>query len=207
MDILKIEHIRKSFANNVVLSDINLRIPSGSLTGITGENGCGKTTLLKLITGYYKPDSGSIITVGKLGYCPQECNLFPQLSVRENFKYFGTAYGMLTSEITMEMLNLLQYFDFKQYVDYKVETLSGGTQQKLNLCISLLNKPKLLVLDEPYNGFDWNTYSKFWNYSIYLKEHGCAILVVAHLLTNTEIFDAVYNIMHEHNPGKYPKIF
>ncbi|NNK88745.1 MAG: ABC transporter ATP-binding protein [Flavobacteriaceae bacterium] len=194
MYILQVDHIKKSFGKNNVLEDISFSLSAGTLTGITGENGCGKTTLLKLITGHYKADSGSINKSGQLGYCPQECILFPHLTARENFNYFAVAYGLSMSDADRQMSHLLSCFNFEKYIDYKVNTLSSGTQQKLNLCIALLHQPDLLVLDEPYNGFDWNTYTKFWEYSLELKDKGCAILVVAHLLTNTDIFDAIYNI-------------
>ena len=192
--VLEISHIKKSFGSKTVLKDINLKIAKGDLVGITGENGSGKSTILKIITGDLKSNSGLINTYGSMGYCPQECILYPQLTVKENFQYFSSAYGLKKQKCDEQLKYFSEYFNFVKYINDRVFKLSGGTKQKLNLCIGLLHNPEFLVLDEPYNGFDWNTYNSFWQYSKLLKERNCAILIVAHLLTNTDVFDKVYEL-------------
>jgi ABC-2 type transport system ATP-binding protein len=89
---------------------------------------------------------------------------------------------------------LMNYFNFKKYQKEKIANLSGGTQQKLNLAIALLHHPKLLILDEPYSGFDWDTYLRFWDYTSQVRAGGAAILVVTHFLTEKERFDKVFNL-------------
>ena len=89
----------------------------------------------------------------------------------------------------------MRYFNFTKYRKERIISLSGGTQQKVGLAISLLHQPQLLILDEPYNGFDWDTYLKFWEYTNHLRERGCAILIVTHLIMEKDRFDRVYNLI------------
>ena len=83
---------------------------------------------------------------------------------------------------------------YKKFQQEKIANLSGGTQQKLNLSIALLHEPKLLILDEPYNGFDWDTYLRFWDYTNELRKNGCAVLIVTHLLAERKQFDNIYDL-------------
>ncbi|MBT8252372.1 MAG: ABC transporter ATP-binding protein [Bacteroidia bacterium] len=195
--ILRLSHIRKSFGRKLILDDINLEVERGSLIGITGENGSGKSTLLKMIIGELKPNNGTIDYQAKFGYCPQESTLFSQLTVKENFKYFSIAYGLTQSQSDKKRQFLAEYFNFDKYMDDRVSTLSSGTKQKVNLSLALLNDPELLILDEPYVGFDWETYLRFWEYSKEVIKKGTTILIVAHLLTNQEEFDKIYQIKNK----------
>lgn len=192
--ILEVSNIAKSFRKKKVLQDASFTMESGSLCGIVGENGSGKSTLLKIIVGEWKANSGKIFINGKLGYCPQKALLFPQLTVYEHFMYFSSAYGINKTKLLSQSEKLLSQFKFKKYQEEKVSNLSGGTQQKLNLSIALLHKPNLLILDEPYNGFDWETYMRFWDFTDRLRKEGCAILIVTHLLSEKERFDRIYNL-------------
>ena len=192
--ILEVSNIAKSFRKKKVLLDASFSMESGSLCGIVGENGSGKSTLLRIIVGEWKANFGKILVSGKLGYCPQKALLFPQLTVNEHFIYFSSAYGINKRELSSQSEILLNHFRFKKYQEEKIANLSGGTQQKLNLSIALLHKPDLLILDEPYNGFDWDTYIRFWDYTDQLRKEGCAILIVTHLLSEKERFDRIYNL-------------
>lgn len=192
--VLEVRNIAKSFGRKKVLEDVSFDMPPSTVNGITGENGSGKTTLLKIIVGEWKADGGTISVRGRIGYCPQKTLLFPQLTVEEHLQYFSSAYGLDRSEFGERSRDLLQFFRFEKYLPDRVEVLSGGTQQKLNLVISLLHRPDILILDEPYNGFDWDTYLKFWKYTEQLKQSGCAILIVSHFLTERERFDRIYNL-------------
>lgn len=166
----------------------------GSLYGIVGENGSGKSTLLKIIVGEWKSDSGSIHLSGRIGYCPQQTLLFSQLTVNEHFRYFAAAYSLDKKTWTARSELLMEHFNFNKYKKDRIANLSGGTQQKLNLAIALLHLPNILILDEPYNGFDWDTYQRFWSYTYKLQKEGCAILIVTHLLTEKNRFDKIYNL-------------
>lgn len=192
--VLHLEHIAKSFGRKKVLSDVSFQLNAGSLTGIVGENGSGKSVLMKIIVGILKPQYGSVIVQGRLGYCPQKIVLFPHLTVLEHFNYFTAAYGLDKVQSASRSKELLEHFNYAQYQNEQVRYLSGGTQQKLNLSIALLHQPDLLILDEPYNGFDWDTYQRFWEYTDHLKKQGCAILVVTHLLNEKEQFEHIYEL-------------
>jgi len=193
--ILKVENITKIFGKNKILKNVSFEMNSSLLYGIVGENGSGKSTLLKIIVGEWKPDHGNISVEGRVGYCPQKTLLFSQLTVDENLKYFAAAYQMNKSELISRSESLMSFFNFKKYRKERIANLSGGTQQKLNLAIALLHQPKLLILDEPYNGFDWDTYLRFWDYTNQLRKEGCAILVVTHFLTEKERFDRIFNLV------------
>ncbi|MDC1379666.1 ABC transporter ATP-binding protein [Algibacter sp.] len=192
--ILNTEHIAKSFGSNKVLKDISFQLKAGSITGIVGENGSGKSVLMEIIVGARGADKGIINRNGKIGYCPQKALLFPHLTVQEHFIYFSTAYGIEIDQLKRRSEELLLHFNYKKYKQEKIINLSGGTQQKLNLSIALLHEPDLLILDEPYNGFDWDTYQRFWNYTNHLKKQGCAILIVTHLLSEKERLDRIYEL-------------
>ena len=192
--ILNSKHIAKSFGRNEVLKDISFELEAGSITGIVGENGSGKSVLMEIIVGVRSADKGTVNCNGRIGYCPQRAVLFPHLTVEEHFIYFSMAYGIGRDQSKKRSEEFLHHFNYKKYQQEKIINLSGGTQQKLNLSIALLHEPDLLILDEPYNGFDWDTYQRFWNYTNHLKKRGCAILIVTHLLSEKERLDRIYEL-------------
>jgi ABC-2 type transport system ATP-binding protein len=193
--VLKVDNIAKAFGKKKVLKNVSFEMNPSSLYGIVGENGSGKSTLLKIIVGEWKSDHGKIMIDGRLGYCPQKTLLFSHLTVDEHFHYFAAAYGIDKPELFYRAETLMDHFNFKKYRNERIDRLSGGTVQKISLAIALLHQPSLLILDEPYNGFDWDTYVKFWDYTNQLKNEGCAILIVTHLITEKERFDRVYNLI------------
>jgi len=192
--ILSLHNVSKSYGRKNIFSDVSFSMDGGQLYGIVGENGSGKSTLLRIIVGELVPDSGKVVVNGKVGYCPQKTVLIPQLSVLEHFSYFAAAYSMKASEWRSRSEELMDYFQFTEYRHEHVRRLSGGTQQKVNLCIALLHQPDILILDEPYNGFDWETYIRFWEYTGELRNRGCGVLVVTHLLADQKQFDQVYHL-------------
>ena len=192
--IFKAENIAKSFGKKNILRDVSFEMEKGSMYGIVGENGSGKSTLLKIIVGEWKAERGRVFFDGKLGYCPQDTLLYSQLTVDENFRYFSAAYRIGKEELHNRCEELMKHFNFGKFSGELISNLSGGTKQKLNLSIALLLQPDLLILDEPYNGFDWDTYLRFWEYTDRLLEKGCTILVVSHLLSEKERFDRIFKI-------------
>lgn len=190
--ILEATNIVKSFGKKKILNGLSFSLDSGGIYGIVGENGSGKSTLLKSLIGYYKIDKGEIIINGSFGYCPQHPVFFQYLTIKEHFKYFCAAYNIDINE--SEIYFLLEHLNFRKYLNEKIAHLSGGTLQKLNLAISLLNNPDLLILDEPYNGFDWETYLKFWELTEILKARNTTILIVTHFINEKERFNKLFNI-------------
>lgn len=191
---IEVRHLRKSFGRRVVLDDVTFDLGRGVLASIEGENGSGKTTLLKVVVGVLTPAAGEVAVRGRLGYCPQEPQVFDALTVGEHFRYFGTAYGLSPDVWRASMAALLERFRFASYERFLVSHLSAGTRQKLNLALALLHDPDLLVLDEPYAGFDWETYLRFWEVAAELREHGKSILVVSHLVYDRAKFDAHFRL-------------
>ncbi len=192
--VLRAEHIHKSFGRKKVLEDLFLEVHPASICGIVGENGSGKSTLLKILVGEWKPSKGRVEMKGQMGYCPQQISLYSQLTVQEHFRYFGAAYRMPPDALKDRQEHLLDYFNFGKYRSERVAHLSGGTAQKLNLSLALLHDPDLLILDEPYSGFDWDTYTRFWDYLGQLKKSSCSVLVVSHFITEKSIFDRIYTL-------------
>ncbi|WP_289054884.1 ABC transporter ATP-binding protein [Carboxylicivirga marina] len=196
MMILKGQNIRKAFGHRTVLKGIDIAIDAGCVKGVVGENGSGKSTLVKILVGFVKADAGQLRVKGKIGYCPQEPLVFSRLSVAENFKYYASAYDLQAydKEQSRYYKYLMEFFRFGQYKNDKVLHLSGGTVQKLNLAIALMHRPDLLILDEPYNGFDWETYQAFLEFIDVYRKQGGSVLLVTHLLTDNSYFDEVYKL-------------
>ena len=196
--MIEVLNISKSFGHRKVLNDISFALKPGTLTGIVGENGSGKSTLLKIMMGELNADHGTVNITGTVGYCPQESLVFPTLSVQENLHYFASAYGLGTTsnknKFTSRVNELLEHLGFSAYRNEKVQRLSGGTRQKLNLSIGLLHDPAICILDEPYGGFDWETYLNFWQVIAQLKTRGKTILLVTHLLNDTKHFDQLLTL-------------
>jgi len=171
-----------------------MEVESGELVGLVGENGSGKSVLMKIIVGLLARDGGQIERDGTLGYCPQEPLLWEKLTVGEHFELFARAYGLDHELARGAEHGLLDELQFSRYRAYRVEELSGGTRQKLNLALALMHEPALLLLDEPYAGFDWETYMRFWEMAEGRRARGMAILVVSHLLTERERMTRVYTL-------------
>jgi len=194
---LKAENITKSFGPHAVLKGASFELGNGEVVGIVGENGTGKTTLLKIVMGLLPATQGSISAYGTVGYCPQDITVFEALTPQENFRYFARAYKSRDAHIhdfEGTWLDLTQRFRFEEYQHRLVSELSGGTKQKLNLALALIHSPDILILDEPYSGFDWETYECFWRYTSELREKGKSVLIVSHLINDRSYFDRIYDL-------------
>lgn len=186
--------VSKSFGKRQVLREVDLDIAAGFTVGLVGENGSGKSTLLRILVGLLQPTSGTIERCGRIGYCPQEALIVDGLTADENFRYFAAAYGLPASRWRPRVEFLLDRLHFAADRQQLVSALSGGTRQKLNLAIALLHEPEMLVLDEPYAGFDWATYQRFWQLAHELRVQGTTILVVSHLIYDRSEFDHVVEL-------------
>ncbi|MFH1176101.1 MAG: ABC transporter ATP-binding protein [Acidobacteriota bacterium] len=196
--VLAATGLYKSFRGTAVLRGATLALRRGETVAVAGENGSGKTTLLRIVAGLLRPDRGGIELRASFGYCPQEPELFSTLTVREHFRYFATAYGLPAGSAAggweARASGLLDRFRFAAWADRRVGELSGGTQQKLNLALALLHDPDLLVLDEPYAAFDWDTYLRFWDYVAEHRSRGGSLLIVSHLVHDRRQFDRVLSL-------------
>ncbi|MDQ2790398.1 MAG: ABC transporter ATP-binding protein [Actinomycetota bacterium] len=177
-----------------VLRGASLHVDAGELVGLVGENGSGKSTLMKIIVGLLARDGGAVDRPPRLGYCPQLPLLWDKLTVAEHFELFAQAYRLGPVAARASRDALLEELQFVKYAGYRVESLSGGTRQKLNLALALLHDPQLLLLDEPYSGFDWETYLRFWEMAERRRQDGMGILIVSHLLAERERLTRVYEL-------------
>jgi len=189
---LKAEHIQKSYRSNHVLKGVDFTVTPGTLVGVVGENGSGKSTLLQILAGELAANEGDVAVNGSIGYCPQQPVVNESLTVSEHLAYFKEAYKMTDTEYAEHLLDELHFRKFK---DEKAGNLSGGTRQKLNLTLALMHQPSILLLDEPYQGFDWETYLRFWDVVKELKESDRAVVIISHLIFEQKKFD---HILHLH---------
>lgn len=177
-----------------VLKGADLRLSPGEVVGLVGENGSGKSTLMKILVGALERDGGDLSINGTFGYCPQEPILYERLTCDEHFELFGQAYGMAPSLVSRNRTELYETLGFARYRDVRVEELSGGTRAKLNLGLALLPDPDILLLDEPYAGFDWDTYIRFWDLTQRRRDAGRAVLIISHFVTDQERFDRIVHL-------------
>lgn len=201
--VLRIKGLRKSFHRGIplrrraidVLKGADLEIGVGELVGLVGENGSGKSTLMQIVVGLLGRDGGEVERPGKLGYCPQIPMVWDKLTVGEHFQLFGRAYGLGDEAARRAEGVLLEELQFERYRGFRVEELSGGTRQKLNLALALMHEPELLLLDEPYAGFDWETYLHFWEMAERRRDAGMGVLIVSHLLAEHDRLDRIYSLI------------
>ncbi len=200
---LLVEHVAKAYITrgiwpltrrNQVLTDASLEVPAGEIVALVGANGSGKSTLMMIVAGVLERDAGQVSVNGRMGYCPQQPVLYEKLTVAETFRLFGVAYGMSDAAIEGRRQELMAALEFGEYRDYRIEHLSGGTRGKLNLAVALLHDPEVLLLDEPYAGFDYETYLRFWEMSEEMAQRGCAILVISHFVEQQERFHRIYRV-------------
>jgi ABC-2 type transport system ATP-binding protein len=177
-----------------VLDGADVALAPGEVVGIVGENGSGKSTLMKILVGALEADAGSVSRETTVGWCPQETLLYEKLTVAETFELFGEAYGMDDEAVVDARDRLADELDFGRFLDYRVDHLSGGNRQKVNLAVALMHDPDVLLLDEPYTGFDWETYLAFWELTEDLRERDTAVAIISHLISERERFDRILEL-------------
>ncbi|WP_345471814.1 ABC transporter ATP-binding protein [Actinoallomurus oryzae] len=188
---LRARDVHKSYGRHQVLRGADLTVDPGQLVAVVGENGAGKSTLLKALAGTLATDSGRIEVSGTLGYCPQDPVVSDNLTVDQHLRYFAAAHHLPDLRRGNELIDRLGY---AQYRHQAAGALSGGTRQKLNLTLALLHDPDLLLLDEPYQGFDWDTYLRFWDLVSDLRARGKAIVIITHLVFEQDRFDQLADL-------------
>ena len=189
--LLAARGVRKSYGRREVLRGVDLAAGPGQLVAVVGENGAGKSTLLKILAGTLAADEGTVRLTGTLGYCPQDPVLNDNLTADQHFRYFAAAYRLASLRRADELASLLGYARHRRD---PAGTLSGGTRQKLNLTLALLHDPDVLLLDEPYQGFDWETYLRFWDLAADLRARRKAIVIITHLVFEQDRFDLLADL-------------
>jgi ABC-2 type transport system ATP-binding protein len=177
-----------------VLVGAELALLRGEVVGLVGENGSGKTTLMRILVGDLAADAGTVELSGTMGYCPQQPIVYPRLTCDEHFELFGAAYRMAAPAEREARRALYDELGFGRFASTQAHHLSGGTLAKLNLGLALLPDPDVLLLDEPYAGFDWDTYQKFWGLVEERRSRGSSVLIISHFIADEHRFDRVVKL-------------
>ncbi|MBN2745925.1 MAG: ATP-binding cassette domain-containing protein [Bacteroidales bacterium] len=195
MDILVAQQINKRFEKHQALTDINIAIPEGSIYGLLGPNGAGKTTFIRIINQILGQDSGTIHLSGELlnpkhikmiGYLPEERGLYKKMKVGEQAIYLAMLKGLSRSDAFSQLKQWFEKFEIGNWWDRKVEELSKGMQQKVQFIVTILHKPKLLIFDEPFSGFDPINANLLKSEIINLRNEGATIIFSTHNMSSVE---------------------
>ncbi|HEX5296462.1 MAG TPA: ABC transporter ATP-binding protein [Streptosporangiaceae bacterium] len=199
--VLEARGVRKAYRGRRVLAGVDLAVRPGQLAAVVGENGAGKSTLLKILAGTLTADGGEVRVAGTLGYCPQDPVLNDNLTAGQHLRYFAAARRLPSLDRAGELVRLLGY---EQSLSQVAGELSGGTRQKLNLTLALLHDPDVLLLDEPYQGFDWETYLRFWDLVGDQRSRRKAIVIITHLVFEQDRFDLLADLAGGHLTPRQP---
>lgn len=190
--LIQVNGVSKSFKKQKVLNKINLQVKENEIFGLIGPSGAGKTTLIRLIIGALGADSGEIKimdynipnlkALNIIGYMPQNDALYSDLSGADNLMFFGGMYQMSRRDMEKRAYEVLKLVELEEDAKKKVMNYSGGMRKRLSLAVSLLHKPKVLILDEPTVGIDPLLRKKIWDEFYQLKKQGITIIVTTHVM-------------------------
>jgi ABC-2 type transport system ATP-binding protein len=195
LDILNIKEISKSYGDHQALKDIYLDIPKNSIFGLLGPNGAGKTTLIRIITNIIMPDSGHILFNGAplepdhiraMGYLPEERGLYKKMKVSEQLVYLARLKGMTKSDAIKKIKEWFEKLDITSWYSKNVEDLSKGMQQKVQFIATVMHQPELLILDEPFSGFDPINANLIKDEILKMKDEGATIIFSTHRMESVE---------------------
>jgi len=195
MNILEIKHVIKEYENKKALDSISLNINEGRIFGLLGPNGAGKTTLIRIINQITAPDKGEIFFcserfkrehIQNIGYLPEERGLYKSMKVGEQCLYLAQLKGLSKNEAKQKIHFWFKKLDMLDWLNKKVEELSKGMAQKVQFVSTVLHQPKLIILDEPFTGFDPINSEIIKNEIIKLKESGSTIILSTHRMESVE---------------------
>ncbi len=193
--ILEAQQVVKRYANHTALSGVSIQVPQGSIFGLLGPNGAGKTSLIRIINQITAPDEGSILLNGEplqpkhiewIGYLPEERGLYKKMKVGEQLLYLAQLKGMAKNQAIEQLKYWFIKFDIKEWWDKNVEDLSKGMQQKTQFIATIVHKPKLIILDEPFSGFDPINANLLKDEILQLKQEGSTIIFSTHRMESVE---------------------
>jgi ABC-2 type transport system ATP-binding protein len=194
-NILEAQHVVKRYAQHIALNDVSIEVPKGSIFGLLGPNGAGKTSLIRIINQITAPDEGQIILNGErlqpkhiedIGYLPEERGLYKKMRVGEQLLYLAQLKGMKKAEALEKLKVWFIKFDIKDWWDKNVEDLSKGMQQKTQFIATIVHEPKLIILDEPFSGFDPINANLLKDEILELKKRGTTIIFSTHRMESVE---------------------
>ena len=195
MYLLEAKNIFKSYSDHRALTDVSLQIPAQSIFGLLGPNGAGKTTLIRIITQILQADSGSILLNGQplkpkhvraIGYLPEERGLYKKMKVGEQLLYLARLKGVARLEAIQKIKYWLERLDMTDWAKKNIEDLSKGMQQKIQFIATVLHEPKLIILDEPFSGFDPINVNLIKDEILNLRANGSTIIFSTHRMESVE---------------------
>jgi ABC-2 type transport system ATP-binding protein len=195
LSILKIAGVSKRYANHQALQDINFEIPEKSIFGLLGPNGAGKTSLIRIITQITGADTGEIFFrdqplqpghIRAMGYLPEERGLYKKMKVGEQLMYLAQLKGLSRHEAGLRIKAWIEKFDIGSWMARNIEDLSKGMQQKVQFVATVLHEPELIILDEPFSGFDPINANIIKDEILELREKGCTIIFSTHRMESVE---------------------
>jgi ABC-2 type transport system ATP-binding protein len=195
VDALQAQRVTKRYTNHTALDDVSLNIPEHTIFGLLGPNGAGKTTLIRIINQIINKDEGEILIFGEklkpshieiIGYLPEERGLYKKLKVGEQLLYLAQLKGLSRPDALARIKVWLEKFEIKDWWDKKVEDLSKGMAQKVQFISTVLHEPKLIILDEPFSGFDPVNAQLITEEILDLKKKGCTIIFSTHRMETVE---------------------
>jgi len=207
--ILKVENVSKHYAAHTALDDVSIEVKPGSIYGLLGPNGAGKTTLIRIINHITAPDQGRVIFDGhqlvqddvkQIGYLPEERGLYKKMKVGEQAVFFARLKGLSKHDAVTALRQWFEKFDILPWWDKKVEELSKGMAQKVQFIVTVLHRPKLLIFDEPFSGFDPINAELLKKEILELRDHGSTVIFSTHNMGSVEeLCDDITLINKSHN--------
>jgi ABC-2 type transport system ATP-binding protein len=195
VDALVVNQVTKRYTNHVALDDVSLTIPQHTIFGLLGPNGAGKTTLIRIINQIINADRGDISIfgeklqekhIGAIGYLPEERGLYKKLKVGDQLIYLAQLKGLSSKVATEKSKNWMRKFQITDWWNKKVEDLSKGMAQKVQFISTVMHEPRLIILDEPFSGFDPVNAQLITQEILELKQKGCTIIFSTHRMETVE---------------------
>lgn len=193
--ILEIKNVTKRYSNHTAVSDVSITVPKQSIYGLLGPNGAGKTSLIRIINQITAPDSGEILFNGEklnpkhvdlIGYLPEERGLYKKMPVGEQALYLAQLKGLTKTEAKKRLKYWFEKFEMQTWWSKKVDELSKGMQQKVQFIVTILHEPTLLILDEPFSGFDPINAQLIRNEILELRKKGSTVIFSTHNMSSVE---------------------
>ena len=193
--LLEINHVTKDYANHRALDDVSIQIPKGKIFGLLGPNGAGKTSLIRIINQITAPDSGEILFNGEalgpqhiaqIGYLPEERGLYKKMKIGDQMLYLAQLKGLSKREALARIQDWCQRLDITSWLDKKIEDLSKGMQQKVQFVATVIHQPQLIILDEPFSGFDPVNANIIKEQILRLNQEGATIIFSTHRMETVE---------------------
>ena len=195
MNFLEVKDVAKQYGSHTALNHVSMSVDQGSIYGLLGPNGAGKTSLIRIINQITHPDSGEVCIngkpmtaddVNKIGYLPEERGLYKKMKVADHIIYLARLKGMKRADAQVEMRQWLERFELSQWANKKIEALSKGMAQKVQFIGTVIHKPKLLIFDEPFSGFDPVNAEILKQEIVRLRDEGATILFSTHNMGSVE---------------------